>query len=65
MYLCSDVLDAPRVASVEKRVETQETFHWTKKSCNVLCAAYVVATVDFCYYFFFMIKLWTHVRNLE
>ena len=65
MYLCSDVLDAPRIASVEKRVETQETFPWMKKSCNVLCAAHVVAMVDFCYYFFFMIKLWTQVRNLE
>ena len=48
-------LDAPRVASVETRAETQETFHWTKKRCNVLCAAYVVATADFCYSFYFMI----------
>ena len=59
------LLDAPRVASVETRVETQGTFHWTKKRCNVLCAAYVVATADFCYSFYFMIKLWTLVRNLE
>ena len=52
------------VASVETRVETQETFHWTKKRCNVLRAAYVVATADFCYPFYFMIKLSTQVRNL-
>ena len=59
------LLDAPRVASVETRVETKETFHWTKKRCNVLCAAYIVATADFCYSFYFMIKLWTQMRNLE
>lgn len=58
------LVDAPRVASVETRVETQGTFNWTKK-CTVLCAAYVVATADFCYSFYFMIKLWTQVRNLE
>lgn len=59
------LLDALRVASVETRVETQETFHWMKKRCNVLCDAYVVATADFCHSFYFMIKLWTQVRNLE
>ena len=59
------LLDAPRVASVETSVETQKTFHWTEKRCNVLCAADVVATVDFCYSFYFMVKLWTQVRNLE
>ena len=59
------LLDALRVASVETRVETQETFHWMNKRCNVLCDAYVVATADFCPSFYFMIKLWTQVRNLE
>ena len=59
------LLDALRVASVETRVETQETFHWMKKRCNVLSDAYVVATADFCHSFYFMIKLWTQVRNLE
>ena len=61
------LLDALRVASVhvETRVETQEIFHWVKKSCNVLCDDYVVATEDFCHSFYFMIKLWTQVRNLE
>ena len=33
------LLDALRVASVETRIETQETFHWMKKRCNVLCDA--------------------------
>ena len=59
------LLDAVRVASVETRVETQETFHSMNKRCNVLCDAYVVATADFCHSFYFMIKLWTQVRNLE
>ena len=31
--------------------EKQETFNWTKRRCNVLCAAYVLATADFCYRF--------------
>ena len=32
------LLDALKVASVETRVETQETFHWKiKKRCNVVC----------------------------
>ena len=48
------LLYAPRVASLETSVET---FHWMKKKCNVLCAAYVLATVDFCFSFCFMIKL--------
>ena len=59
------LLDAPRVTSVETRVETKETFHWMKKRCNMLCAAYVVATADFSYSFYFMIVLSTQVRNLE
>ena len=46
------LLDAPRVAGVEMRVETRETFHWTKKRCKVLWAADVVATADFCYFLF-------------
>ena len=54
------LLDALRVASVETCVETQETFHWMKKKCNVLCDAYVVATADFCHSFYFMIKLYGH-----
>ena len=54
------LLDALRVASVETHVETQETFHWMKKRCNVLCDAYVVATADFCHSFYFMIKLYGH-----
>ena len=49
-----------RVASVETRVETQETFRWMKKRCNVLCDAYVVATADFCHSFYFMTKLYGH-----
>ena len=59
------LLDALRVASVETHIETQKTFHWMNKRCNVLCDAYVVATADFCHSFYFMIKLWTQVRNLE
>ena len=42
-----------------------ETFHWMKKRCNVLCAPYIVATVDFCHSFYLISKLWTQVRNLE
>ena len=56
------LLDALREARVETRVETQETFHWMKKRCNVLCDAYVVATADFCHSFSFMIE-YTQVRN--
>ena len=49
-----------RVASVETPVETQETFRWMKKRCNVLCDAYVVAAADFCHSFYFMTKLYGH-----
>ena len=61
----SCLLDAQRVASVETHAETQETIQWKKKTCNVLKKTHNRAAEHFIYSLYFMIKVWTHVRNLQ